>query len=134
MHLDLETGQIKDCHQAYYAAIGIWLVAMLLTNWQSRAGLAFSTETRKPIPLDGNKNGENTGMRIQDIPEIDRLSTSEKILLVEDLWDQIASQPSEIPIPPSHINELERRLHRHTTHPGTLLSLEELQSRIDPRK
>ncbi len=73
-------------------------------------------------------------MRIQDIPEIERLSTSEKILLVEDLWDQIASEPSEVPIPPSHIQELERRLHRHTTHPGTLLSLEELQSKIDLRK
>ena len=29
-------------------------------------------------------------MRIHDIPEIDNLSASEKILLVEDLWDKIA--------------------------------------------
>ena len=38
-------------------------------------------------------------MRIQDIPEIDRLSTPEKILLVEELWDHIASDPSAVPIP-----------------------------------
>ena len=72
-------------------------------------------------------------MRIQDIPEIDRLSTPEKILLVEDLWDYIASDPSAIPIPQSHVNELEARLHRQVTQPGTLLSLEELQSRITRR-
>ncbi len=73
-------------------------------------------------------------MRIQDIPEIDRLSTPEKILLVEDLWDHIASDQSAVPIPQSHVNELERRLRRQATQPGTLLSLEELQSRIDRRK
>lgn len=73
-------------------------------------------------------------MRIQDIPEIDRLSTQEKILLVEELWDHIASDPSAIPIPQSHGNELERRLHRQETQPGPLLSLEELQRRIDRHK
>lgn len=73
-------------------------------------------------------------MRIQDIPEIDRLSTPEKILLVEDLWDQIASDPSAVPIPRSHANELEKRLDGQATQPGSLLSLDELQNRIDRRK
>jgi putative addiction module component (TIGR02574 family) len=73
-------------------------------------------------------------MRIQDIPEIDRLTTPEKILLVEDLWDHIASDPSAVPIPQSHAIELQRRFDRQSTQPGTLLSLEELQSRIDRRK
>ncbi|MCZ7624114.1 hypothetical protein KsCSTR_30000 [Candidatus Kuenenia stuttgartiensis] len=30
-------------------------------------------------------------MRVNDIPEITKLSTPEKILLVEDLWDSISS-------------------------------------------
>jgi hypothetical protein len=30
-------------------------------------------------------------MRVSDIPEIIKLSTPEKILLLEDLWDTIAS-------------------------------------------
>jgi putative addiction module component (TIGR02574 family) len=38
-------------------------------------------------------------MRVNDIPEISRLSTSEKILLVEDLWDSIASDESRVPVP-----------------------------------
>ena len=73
-------------------------------------------------------------MRIQNIPEIDRLSMSEKFLVVEDLWEHIAAQPSEVPLPASHIDELERRRHRQETHPGSLLSLDELQSRIESRK
>ena len=73
-------------------------------------------------------------MRVSDIPEIEGLSTSEKILLVEDLWDKIAIDESNVPIPQSHKAELDRRLRRYKSHPGNLLSLEELQGRIDRRK
>ena len=73
-------------------------------------------------------------MRVSDIPEILRLSTPEKILLIEDLWDSIASDESGVPVPQSHREELDRRLRRHKSHRGDLLSLEELQSRIARRK
>ena len=69
-------------------------------------------------------------MRVSNIPQIEQLSTPEKILLVEDLWDSIASDPSAVPVPDSHTNELDRRLERYESHPGNLLSLEELQARI----
>lgn len=73
-------------------------------------------------------------MNLNDIPEIERLSTPEKILLVEDLWDSIASDESKVSVPQSHAVELDRRLMRHKSHPGVLLSLEELQTRIENRK
>ena len=73
-------------------------------------------------------------MRLNEIPEIDRLSIPEKILLVEDLWDSIASDESSVPVPQSHIKELDRRLKRYSTHPGDILSLEELQRRTEKRK
>ena len=73
-------------------------------------------------------------MRASDIPEITKLSTPEKILLVEDLWDTIASDQSAVPVPQSHIEELDRRLKRYESAPGTLLSLEELRTRIERRK
>lgn len=41
--------------------------------------------------------------------EISRLSQAEKLLLVEDLWDQIACA-SDVAIPPAHRDELDRRL------------------------
>lgn len=45
-------------------------------------------------------------MSVKDIPDIKKLSTAEKILLVEDLWDSIASDESVVPVPQSHMEEL----------------------------
>lgn len=66
-------------------------------------------------------------MRVSDIPEIAQLSAPEKILLIEDLWDSIASDESNVPVPQSHIEELKRRLKSYESKPGNLLFLEELQ-------
>jgi putative addiction module component (TIGR02574 family) len=73
-------------------------------------------------------------MHVADVPEISRLSTPEKILLVEELWDSIAGDESSVPVPQSHKEELDRRLESHRAHPGDLLSLEELQNRIEGRR
>ena len=73
-------------------------------------------------------------MRIADIPEIDSLSTSEKILFDEDLWDKISVDESSVPVPQSHKDELDIRIRRYKSHPGNLLSLAELQGRIEQRK
>ncbi|GFP37621.1 hypothetical protein HKBW3S44_01297, partial [Candidatus Hakubella thermalkaliphila] len=58
----------------------------------------------------------------------------EKILLVEDIWDSIVSDESVVSVPQSHMEELDRRLRRYESAPGTLLSLEELRTRIERRK
>lgn len=73
-------------------------------------------------------------MRVRDIPEISKLSTPEKILLVEDLWDNIASDESAVPVPQSHRKELDKRLKRYESGPGNLLSLDELHAKIERRK
>lgn len=73
-------------------------------------------------------------MRVTDIPKFSKLSTSEKILLLEDLWDHIASDESAVPVPQSHIKELDRRQKQYESSPGNLLSLEELRKRIEKRK
>ena len=73
-------------------------------------------------------------MRVSDIHEINTLSAAEKLLLVEDLWDSIASDESAVPIPQSHTEELDRRFKRYESSPGNLLSLEELRTRIEKRK
>jgi putative addiction module component (TIGR02574 family) len=70
----------------------------------------------------------------KDIPEISQLSVPEKILFLEDLWDSIASNDLEIPMPESHKEELGKRLEKHLHSPGELLSLGELQARIERRK
>ena len=45
--------------------------------------------------------------QIQD--EVSRLELSEKLLLVEDIWDSIAASNSEIPMPMWQKRELDRR-------------------------
>jgi putative addiction module component (TIGR02574 family) len=73
-------------------------------------------------------------MRVSDIPEIADLIALERILLVEDLWDSIASAEASVPVPQSHVKELDRRIRSYESHPGDLLSLEMLRSRIESRK
>jgi putative addiction module component (TIGR02574 family) len=68
-------------------------------------------------------------MRVDDIPEIARLTIPEKILL-EDLWDSIASEESSIPVPRSHREELDRRLTEYEKDPGELLTLDDLRGRV----
>lgn len=73
-------------------------------------------------------------MRITDLPEIGKLSIPEKILLLEDMWENIASDETCVPVPQSHIEELEKRMKRYESAPGNLLSIDELRSRIERRK
>lgn len=42
--------------------------------------------------------------------EISRLSPAEKILLVEEIWDQVAAAYETLPMPEAHRAELDRRL------------------------
>jgi putative addiction module component (TIGR02574 family) len=70
-------------------------------------------------------------MRVDTIPEIGRLSTAEKILLVEDLWDSISADAAPLPVPQSHLDELDRRWARFAAAPGDLLSLDELRATVD---
>ena len=72
-------------------------------------------------------------MKVTDIPKISRLSTAEKILFVEDVWDSIYSK-ERIPMPEPHKAELDRRLAKYRNRSGGLLSLKELQARIEKRK
>ena len=57
-------------------------------------------------------------MRLADIPEIEKLSVPEKILLVEDIWDNIAINEPLVPVPQSHRDMLDRRFKHYQSHPG----------------
>jgi putative addiction module component (TIGR02574 family) len=73
-------------------------------------------------------------MRVDDIPEIARLTIPERILLLEDLWDSIASEESSIPVPQSHREELDRRLMEYEKNPGRLLTLDDLRGRLEAQR
>jgi putative addiction module component (TIGR02574 family) len=42
--------------------------------------------------------------------EVEKLKKSEKLLLVEALWDSIASEPEDVPLPEHHKSVLDERL------------------------
>ena len=52
--------------------------------------------------------------------EIDRLELSEKLLLVEDIWDSIAASNSEIPMPEWQKQELDGRYKEYKEGNGEL--------------
>lgn len=72
-------------------------------------------------------------MNVTEIPQIAAMSIPEKIIFLEDLWDNIAANDQAVPVPESHIRELDKRLARHDSNPGSLLSLQELQQKIASR-
>jgi putative addiction module component (TIGR02574 family) len=58
------------------------------------------------------------------------LSVSEKLQLLEDLWDDIASDPATVPVYEWQKEELNRRKQSLLRNPCSALSWEEIQRRI----
>jgi putative addiction module component (TIGR02574 family) len=61
------------------------------------------------------------------------LSPSEKLQLVEDLWDDLAAAPEEIPVHDWQKEELDRRKANLTSNPASGLSWEEVKRRVRSR-
>ena len=72
-------------------------------------------------------------MKVTDIPELANLSVPEKILLVEDIWDSIAADESQVPVPEAHKQELDLRLAKQKDNVRQLQSLDELREHVSRR-
>jgi putative addiction module component (TIGR02574 family) len=55
----------------------------------------------------------------------------EKILRVQDLWEEIARTPREVEITPAQREEAERRFRKHEQDPGEYSSWEEIKERLE---
>jgi putative addiction module component (TIGR02574 family) len=62
------------------------------------------------------------------------LSVPERIQLVEDIWDSIATVPRPIPLTDAQCEELDRRLEDYRQHPDEGSPWEEVKSRILGRR
>lgn len=58
-------------------------------------------------------------MSSPDRVDFARLTTAQQIAHVQDLWDQIASDPDLVPVTDPQRNELDRRLAVHEAGVGT---------------
>lgn len=61
------------------------------------------------------------------------LSASEKLQLVEDLWDDLASNPADVPVQPWQVEELARRRANLEANPASGLTWEEVKRRVRAR-
>ncbi|MDY0221162.1 MAG: addiction module protein [Desulfobacterium sp.] len=61
------------------------------------------------------------------------LSSSEKLQLVEDLWDDLAASPSEVPMHEWQKEELARRKTNLRNNPASGLSWEDVKRRVRSR-
>jgi putative addiction module component (TIGR02574 family) len=61
-------------------------------------------------------------------PEFDQASIDERIEFVQDLWDRIAANPDELPIPEEHLRIIEERLRESPTSPESSMSWDEVKA------
>ena len=73
-------------------------------------------------------------MDIKKIAELKNLTVPEKILLIEDICDSILDEEKKVPVPDSHKVELDKRFKEYDKGPGKLLTLDDLQEKINKRK
>ncbi len=69
-------------------------------------------------------------MILETIPDVNRLTAAEKLLLVGELWDDLAAHPTEIPVSREHIAELDQRMDEYRRNPNQVTSWEDIQHRI----
>jgi putative addiction module component (TIGR02574 family) len=61
---------------------------------------------------------------------LDRLSTAERILLVEELWDSVATSPEAGSLSKAHEEDLQRRLDAHRDNPKAGAPWEGVKARL----
>ena len=64
------------------------------------------------------------------IPHFSEFSSSEKLLLLQELWDVLAAEPSEIPVPDGQKRELERRYQEYLANPSEGSPWPEVRERL----
>ena len=69
-------------------------------------------------------------MILEQIPDIQRLTSSEKLVLVSELWDDLAAHPDNIPVSRAILDELDKRLDDYHKNPDQVTSWEDIKTRI----
>ncbi len=65
-----------------------------------------------------------------DMEAIRQLSVSERLALVEEIWDSISADPASVPVSDAQIAEARRRLASHDADPTTAVLWEEAEARL----
>lgn len=63
-------------------------------------------------------------------PELQRLSPADKLMLVTELWDDLAAHPEDVPVAPEWIAELDRRMEAYRQDPTQGTTWEDVKARL----
>ena len=66
-------------------------------------------------------------------PSFDLMTTAERILYVQDLWDRIAAEPDGVPLSEAQRLELRRRVEEHRADPGSAVPWDQVLARARAR-
>lgn len=69
-------------------------------------------------------------MIIERFPEVQKLSASEKLLFVSELWNDLEAHPVELPVSNEIIEELDRRMAEFAKDPGSYTTWEALKRKL----
>jgi putative addiction module component (TIGR02574 family) len=69
-------------------------------------------------------------MILDRFPEVQRLTPSEKLLFVSELWNDLEAHPSEVPVSRDVIAELDRRMAHFREHPEDFTTWEAVRDRL----
>ena len=69
-------------------------------------------------------------MILERFPEVQQLTSSEKLIFVSELWNDLEAHPSEVPVSREIIRELDQRMERFRQHPGEFTTWEAVKERI----
>jgi len=73
-------------------------------------------------------------MILDSFPELHRLTTVEKMLLANELWEEVADDPAEIPLTREQVAQLEDRMAHYRAHPEEVTTWEEIKARLKKAK
>ena len=69
-------------------------------------------------------------MILEKFPEVKRLSPSEKLQFVSELWNELEAHPTDIPVAREVVEELDRRMAHFREHPEQFKTWEAVKERI----
>lgn len=69
-------------------------------------------------------------MILETIPDVNRLTSAQKLLLITELWDDLAAHPTEVPVSREQIAELDRRMAEYRRDPSQVTTWEAIQRRV----
>ncbi len=69
-------------------------------------------------------------MKLNEIPGIQKLSLSDKIILLEEFWDDLRTEAESLPVPGRHKNIVRERLKKFNEN-EEFLTTEELKTRLE---